>query len=308
VTIINTTSNVYDLFYRNYDPVLGRMNQVDPMATKYASITPYNFAFSNPVYFNDESGADPYSPSAKEYYEDSQADMYGDLWRDRMRTLGRVGDDDLFPKVGAGTTSSSMSDTGPQVYNKWCNCNVDALDVLKQNSENQNAEFRQKAIDATLKYYSDKINEVVNPVGLIVDGVSLTTLDDGGITLKMQSGQKLVFYEKRVIKEIIKSGAASKAITFGNVIGKLGTGFAIAGIGVTVIQVAAGDKHWAHGVADSTMGIIGILVPGAGTVVSIFYFAMTSAGTDPSISSSFIDTGLIPIDNVYVVPNYPKID
>jgi hypothetical protein len=29
------TSQLYDLDYRNYDQVLGRMNQVDPMASKY---------------------------------------------------------------------------------------------------------------------------------------------------------------------------------------------------------------------------------------------------------------------------------
>ncbi|MBX2900804.1 MAG: hypothetical protein KF775_14215 [Cyclobacteriaceae bacterium] len=58
-TELNTTSNLYDLEYRNYDPVLGRMNGVDPMATKYASLSPYNFSFNNPVTFTDRNGADP---------------------------------------------------------------------------------------------------------------------------------------------------------------------------------------------------------------------------------------------------------
>jgi len=58
-TELNTTSNLYDLAYRNYDLVLGRMNGVDPMATKYASLTPYNFSFNDPVTYNDPSGADP---------------------------------------------------------------------------------------------------------------------------------------------------------------------------------------------------------------------------------------------------------
>lgn len=58
-TELNATSNLYDLDYRNYDPVLGRMNGVDPMATKYASLTPYNFSFNDPVTFTDVSGADP---------------------------------------------------------------------------------------------------------------------------------------------------------------------------------------------------------------------------------------------------------
>src|SRR5262245_7138171 len=41
-TELNNTSQVYDLDYRNYDPILGRMNQVDPMADRYSSHTTYN--------------------------------------------------------------------------------------------------------------------------------------------------------------------------------------------------------------------------------------------------------------------------
>jgi RHS repeat-associated protein len=58
-TELNTTSQLYDLEYRNYDPALGRMNGVDPLANKYSSLTPYNYSFNNPVMFNDPSGADP---------------------------------------------------------------------------------------------------------------------------------------------------------------------------------------------------------------------------------------------------------
>ena len=62
-TELNQTSQLYDLDYRNYDPILGRMNGIDPMATKYASLSPYNFSFNDPVTFNDVSGADPYQRS-----------------------------------------------------------------------------------------------------------------------------------------------------------------------------------------------------------------------------------------------------
>src|SRR6185295_8444358 len=34
-TELNTTTSLYDLDYRNYDPILGRMNQVDPMVESY---------------------------------------------------------------------------------------------------------------------------------------------------------------------------------------------------------------------------------------------------------------------------------
>ncbi len=58
-TELNPMSGLYDLDFRNYDPILGRMNQVDPMASKYGSLTPYNYSFNNPVAWNDPTGADP---------------------------------------------------------------------------------------------------------------------------------------------------------------------------------------------------------------------------------------------------------
>jgi len=58
-TELNPTTSLYDLHYRNYDPVLGRMNQIDPVADKYGSVTPYNYAFNSPVNLNDPMGDDP---------------------------------------------------------------------------------------------------------------------------------------------------------------------------------------------------------------------------------------------------------
>ena len=50
--------NSYSTPYREYDPQLGRFNAIDPMVDKYAGLTPYNFAFNDPVGMNDPSGAD----------------------------------------------------------------------------------------------------------------------------------------------------------------------------------------------------------------------------------------------------------
>jgi hypothetical protein len=48
------------------------MNQIDPMASKYSSLTPYNYSFNDPVTFTDVNGADPttvnYSASNSQYY------------------------------------------------------------------------------------------------------------------------------------------------------------------------------------------------------------------------------------------------
>ena len=105
-TEFNNTSNLYDLDYRNYDPILGRMNGVDPMATKYASLSPYNFSFNDPVTFNDPSGADP----NQERRSFLRNEMQQHTWNSMMnpyRTHGIIGDDDLmyghsFARFGAG--------------------------------------------------------------------------------------------------------------------------------------------------------------------------------------------------------------
>lgn len=42
--------------FRNYDPVIGRFFNIDPMSELAPSITPYRFAYNNPISFNDPSG------------------------------------------------------------------------------------------------------------------------------------------------------------------------------------------------------------------------------------------------------------
>jgi RHS repeat-associated protein len=83
-TELNATTGLYDLDFRNYDPVLGRMNGVDPMAAKYSGLSPYNYSFNNPAVFNDPTGADP-PPNHNTYF-------YG----------GYYTYDDVIPPLGSG--------------------------------------------------------------------------------------------------------------------------------------------------------------------------------------------------------------
>ena len=60
---LNQTNGWYEMFYRGYDPTTGRMLQVDPYATMYASHSTYNYSMNNPVMMNDPSGGQSEVPA-----------------------------------------------------------------------------------------------------------------------------------------------------------------------------------------------------------------------------------------------------
>jgi RHS repeat-associated protein len=48
--------DIYDTPYRGYDAALGRFMQIDPLADYFPGISPYNYAYNNPIAFNDPTG------------------------------------------------------------------------------------------------------------------------------------------------------------------------------------------------------------------------------------------------------------
>jgi len=70
--------NLYSTFFREYDPVLGRMNGVDQLADRFAPWSPYNYSFNTPVNLNDPTGAVPRSWSEwqEKYREDALSDPF----------------------------------------------------------------------------------------------------------------------------------------------------------------------------------------------------------------------------------------
>jgi len=101
---MNNSTGMYETFFRQYDPTLGRFGAVDPMADYFGTINPYNFAFNDPAGINDPNGDDPQTDEEKRQDTKKQTFEYGRRWRNVSTRMG--GDDDLvgsaFGREGSG--------------------------------------------------------------------------------------------------------------------------------------------------------------------------------------------------------------
>ncbi len=53
---IDGLADYYSTFFREYDPIIGRFNGVDPVSESFESWTTYHYSYNNPVNFNDPMG------------------------------------------------------------------------------------------------------------------------------------------------------------------------------------------------------------------------------------------------------------
>ncbi|MGB5979576.1 MAG: RHS repeat-associated core domain-containing protein [Cyclobacteriaceae bacterium] len=69
----------YSTQYREYDPALGRFHAIDPMASSFATWTPYMYGYNDPVNANDPDGAQAVR-SANDAINNLLASEHGGTW------------------------------------------------------------------------------------------------------------------------------------------------------------------------------------------------------------------------------------
>jgi hypothetical protein len=108
------------MFYRGYDPAIGRMMQVDPMATDYHTMSPYNYSFNDPVYWNDPSGADPVG-EMYEYYRVMELYMSGYASSAQLSVAGEAGG--MYGHGGYIWNPWWQSSDGAPITGSWMSLN-----------------------------------------------------------------------------------------------------------------------------------------------------------------------------------------
>ena len=157
---LNTTSGLYDTFYRGFDPALGRFMQVDPLAHEYHSVTPYQYALNNPALLNDPNG-DKVSNMYTRMYEGFHA------WEHRAggydRWMQDTGFDSWFSTgFGGGTGSSENNDFFRTVESMAANAGDGETEIYGYSGKHDAYGFwLETSFTGTPNFQTGLLNEIV---------------------------------------------------------------------------------------------------------------------------------------------------
>jgi RHS repeat-associated protein len=203
---------LYDAQYRMYDPQIGRFNRADPLADFYDDLSPYSFAFDNPILFNDPSGLSPENENGSQAYTGYIKRTDGTIYFDP-----NVHDQkDLDPKSGLTYLGERLKTTDKDGKSTWWDENGQSstTDPGWENLEEVTVTgTRQRPRD--FGFYLDKTNYHYNGVKDFAEaGVAgLATIKRGTLVKNFYDLNKAYKYYNDV--NLLKPGLAGTKVING---------------------------------------------------------------------------------------------
>jgi RHS repeat-associated protein len=250
----NPTSGNYDHFFRNYDPALARFVQVDPLASKYHSWSTYNYAYADPVYYTDPSGAGGDDAGKKTTDNDG---MYGSNWN--YSIYGGSGPNGNWSAAG-GAFAGGRGGIGSGNGSIFHQSNVFSRGILYSVS------YTKIGSVTVGTYTGDKYDWIENTDYVIdsSDELKLGEKTKDWLTV----GSFFTGLVQTVTDGVIATQKLQAIIKAGNTVSrKLGG----VGLLITLADYKLSKEVSSAHILDAAFGIIGLL-PGAGTVIGGAYF------------------------------------
>ena len=108
---ITNLADYYSTFFREFDPVIGRFNGVDPLSEAFENWTTYHYSYNNPINFNDPNGDKASNKGGYAEGPNSFPEWYGPRMRDVVdQFMTYYSMEDWTWSAGGGGGSGSYAD------------------------------------------------------------------------------------------------------------------------------------------------------------------------------------------------------
>lgn len=269
-----TGLELYDFNARTYDAQIGRFMNVDPLSELDYSLSPYRYAYNNPVSYTDKTGMH------EDWYEDEQGEMHFDDRIQSQKDLDRLGISGKY----WGDEGDGLDDEGRLIYYHSDGSKEDITPWMNDVTVGDAPKNEREELDKDDEMISD-LNDALTPLGPGTAGVeyqlgrALKKSDKIDQIKRYNESWRIKqnsFYKTRPVNVPVP-GVSRHIEIPRNTVKNIGTGLKVLG-GVTGVVSAVNDINkyqngeisGAHLTVNLIMNGVGFLGP-IGTGVSILY-------------------------------------